>query len=124
MLIIRKEQFRTFEKIAEKQFEDRMVVHLQKYFHEKCSEVGEEGVRGSIEKAVFRTRELGLKMEYDIERFLNHMYTLGFDFDTNLKFPWAEEVFSDPDVDPSELMDILSERTQRELEQEEERKGQ
>jgi hypothetical protein len=124
MLTIRKEQFRVFEEIEKKKFDDHMVRHLNNFFPEKCAELKEEGMRASIEKAVSKTRNLGLKMEYDIERFLNHMYALGFDFDTSPNYPWVKEILSDPDVDPSELMDILSERSRQELEEKKLKKGQ
>ena len=116
MLIIRKEQMAAFEGEARRGFEERMLAHLRKYFPERCSEMGEDGVRDSIREAIQRTGKLGLALEYDIERYLNHMFALGLDFDTNPAYPWVKEVLSDPEIHSSALMDVLSDRTKEELE--------
>ncbi len=113
MLIIKKEQVKMFEDAAKQAFEDRMVMHLNRYFPEQCAKIGEKGVRDSISEAVKRTQELGLYMEYDIERYLNHMYALGFDFEK--RYSYVQEIFSDPDIEKEELMDILGKRTEIEL---------
>lgn len=116
MLIIRKEQMEVFEQAARIAFEERMIAHLRKSFPKKCDDIGDEGVRASIQDAVDRTRKLGVALEYDIERYINHMYALGFDFDTNPDYCWVKQILSDPAIDPSDLMEVLSERTQQELE--------
>jgi hypothetical protein len=104
-----------FKEAARRAFEERASAHLERCFPERCAELGEEGVQASIRDAVERSHRLGLVFEYDIERYLNHMYALGFDFDSNPAYPWVQELLSDASLEPAELMDVLSERTQQEL---------
>jgi hypothetical protein len=104
-----------FKEAARRAFEERAITHLERCFPERCAELGEEGVQASIRDAVERSHRLGLVFEYDIERYLNHMYALGFDFDSNPAYPWVQELLSDASLEPAVLMDVLSERTQQEL---------
>jgi hypothetical protein len=115
VLKIRAEQMEVFKEAARRAFEERATAHLERCFPERCTELGEEGVRASIRDAVERSQRLGLVFEYDIERYLNHMYALGFDFDSNPAYPWVQELLSDTSLEPAVLMDVLSERTQQEL---------
>jgi hypothetical protein len=57
----------------------------------------------------------GITSERDIILFLNHMYMLSPDFDTNPDFPWASEILNNPSIAPASKMDWLSGRTYHRL---------
>jgi len=115
MLKIRKEQNDELAKVAVKRFEDRVLVHLKKFWPDECKELTEQGVHKSIRTGIDNAGKYGIKTEYDVARYIDLMYTLCFDFDTNSQAPWASRILNDANMDAREKMDKLYECTEREL---------
>lgn len=115
MLKIRQQQWNLLSQLARAQFEESTLQHLRTYWPARCDELQEAGVRASIQEGVLRAKQYGLVTEFDILRYINHMYALGFDFDRNNAYPWVLEILTSEIENPSERMDRLSERTQQEL---------
>jgi hypothetical protein len=114
-MIIRDEQLDAFRAARAASFEQRLFLHLHKYFPERCAVMGGEAVRHSIRRGVARARSYGIICERDVARFLNHVYFLGPDFDTDPKYPWAQDILRDPAIPPSSKMQRLSSRTAGEM---------
>ena len=115
MLIVRKEQYEELAKVELKKFEDRELAHLKTFWPDEYKELGEEGVRKSIRTGIGNAGKYGIKTEYDVARYIDLMYTLSFDFDTNGQASWASKVLNDVDMDAREKMDQLCECTEQEL---------
>jgi hypothetical protein len=98
MLRIRKEQMDAFKEYMLKQFEDKMVIHLNKYFAGPCGELGEEGVREAIHHGVNQAETYGIVVEYDVSRYINLMFTFGRDFDKDPTLSWAASILNDQNL--------------------------
>lgn len=109
MLTIRKDQMAAFSANAQAQFALRCEAHLREYFPEECGRLGPREVAASVRLALGKADDYRLKSERDILRYLNLMYTLGFDFDRNV--PWASGILTDGRLSSASKMRLLTERT-------------
>ena len=110
MLVIRHAQMQAFSLAAIRQFERRALEHVRGCFPGSYEALGEEGARASISWGVEKARGYGLSEEYDVLRFINLMFALGFDFDEDPAYAWAAEILRDPDWSPGARMDMLTAR--------------
>lgn len=106
MLVIREDQMRVLGEYRERAFIARAMRHLELGFPARCADLGSDEVRRSVTIAIRKAREYGLPREVDILRYLNLMYTFGFDFDT---LPWANQVLTDVTISPHPKMEELME---------------
>ena len=56
-----------------------------------------------------------MKTEYDIARYIDLMYSMGMDFDSDPEFPWVIEILNNEKSPLSEKMDRLYEETEQRL---------
>ena len=75
MLIIRKEQMGVLE--------DRMMVHLQRFFPQQSAALGESGIRETIRYGIERAESYGIVDEGDVSKYLDLMIVFNQDFDTS-----------------------------------------
>lgn len=105
MLIIRQEQMDEFIRKAAKNFEDWMVAHLMKFFPAECQILGDPGVRATIRYGIEKAERYGIATERGVCKYIDLMYALGQDFDTNPDLPWVQEILQDETLpDPEERM--------------------
>lgn len=120
MLRIRQEQMEEFNRCEAVKFENRMVEHLEENFPEECEEMGEEAVRETIRYGISRADSYGIEFEQDVCNYVNLMFVLGRDFDTDPGLPWAKRILNDPELDhPTDKMDALYDEAETHLEPEE-----
>lgn len=101
MLRIRKEQNEELGKIALKRFEDNMVEHIKEFFP-KYYEIHEEPlIRKVILYAVDRAESYDLITERDLCFYINLVFLLGSNFDTDPQLPWAAEILKDETITDS-----------------------
>jgi len=101
MLRIRKEQNEELGKIALKRFEDSMVEHIKEFFP-KYYEIHEEPlIRKVILYAVDRAESYDLITERDVCLYINLVFLLGSNFDTDPQLPWAAETLNDETITDS-----------------------
>jgi len=94
MLIIRQEQMHVFKQAALKNFEAELVEHL-KTFAPKLFEIrGEECFRKTVQLGMQRAGEYGFTYRGPIRFYLEAMFSLGSDFDTDPQMPWASEILT------------------------------
>ena len=115
MLMIRKEQMGFFDECVSRSFKNRVFAHLIKVWPERCKEIGESEVRASIEKGIGRAANYKITSEMDVVGFIDLMYVHGWDFDRDIRLPWASDILTDPDLHPSRKMERLLEITERVL---------
>jgi hypothetical protein len=82
-------------------FEERMVAHLAKFYPAECATLGEEQVRRLIGYGVERARSHGLTSERATCIYIDVMFAFGRDFDRDPALPWASQVLSRKDLDSS-----------------------
>ena len=115
MLKIRKEQMEAFKNDNLRKFADRMALHLKKFWPEECKSLGEKGVRDSIMTGIKNAEKYGIVIEYDVASYIDMMYALCFDFDTNPRTNWAGRILNNPNLPAHAKIEKLDERTKQEL---------
>ena len=95
MLEIRQEQIDRLAEAASKNFEDRMLVHLQKFFPQHITALGEEKTRFLVRFGVEQAKTYGIISERDVCKYIDLMVSFGVEFDIDPKLPWASRILND-----------------------------
>ena len=105
-------QMDEFEKSELQKFVGRMVIHLNKFFPEQCEALGAEQVEEAILLGVDKAKSYDIRSERNVCKFIDLMFSLGRDFDTNDELPWAYETLNDYDLqnDPDGKINLLFDR--------------
>lgn len=91
---VRGEQMNVFSAAAEKQFEDWMVEHLNRFFANRCQTMGEERLRDMIRHGIRRAASHELTIRREVCKYIDVMMVLGRDFDRDAHYPWAGEILA------------------------------
>src|SRR5262252_271362 len=110
MQIIRKEQMGAFSELVQKNFEDRMVVHVQECFPKRYEELGEPKVRQAVRHGIEQAGLYNLHGERDVAQYIDLMVALGLDFDTSPKTPWAAPILRSSVLTAEQKLDRLYDR--------------
>ena len=94
-MVIRQEQMSAFQEDANADFENRMVVHLNKCFPAECQALQEAGVRKTIRYGIDQAAKYDVKAERDVCKYIDVMMVYGRDFDTREDLPWAPRILND-----------------------------
>ncbi len=116
MLMIRKEQIKAFARVREEVFEKRAVIYLQEHFPEKCSKLGHDELFESVRTAMDRRDKYRFRTEEMIFAYLDLMYTLGFHFENDEQYNWAQEILEDKDLGPRTRMALVRQRAETGME--------
>lgn len=98
MLVIRGEQTEAFRQAARRNFEDLMADHLRAFAPVQSKILGDAQVRKVIRLGIERAGAHSLSGRGPVRLYLELMFMLGSDFDTDPQLPWAREVLSDEAV--------------------------
>lgn len=108
MLKISKEQMEAFQQAALKDYEDQMVEHLKKFTPKHSEVIGEPGLRRVIQLGMDRAKNYGLTNRGPVRFYIEMMFMLGSDFDTDPQLPWAGEILDDTTIsDQTVRADLL-----------------
>ncbi len=89
LLTVRAQQLSALEQEEVRKFERWMVGHLQKFFPQQCSAMGDSQLRDFIQYGIRRASGYGIKAKRDVCKYVDVMLALGRDFDKDPRFPWA-----------------------------------
>jgi hypothetical protein len=108
LLKIRDEQMKIFEQAAQRNFAGEMVGHVRQFAPRHSKIIGEHGVRQVVGMGMERARRYGLNNRGPVRFYIELMFMLGSDFDTDPQYPWASEVLNESNCpDQSERADRL-----------------
>ena len=110
MLKIRGEQMDVMAQAAMRGFEQRVAQHLNEHFPEECRRAGPERIAAAIRQGVARAARYGITSELDVVRYLDLSVVLGLDFDSGKRYPWAQQILEDRELDADEKIDALFDR--------------
>jgi hypothetical protein len=99
MLTIRKEQMQAFRQAALQNFEDEMVAHLKEFTPHHAASLGEAGLRNVIRFGMGRAGRYGFTCRGPLRFYIELVFSLGSEFDTDPQYPWAAVVLTDPGID-------------------------
>jgi len=111
MLTITKEQMAVLREPGVEVFVKKMIVHLNKYFADKCKEMGEPKLRDFVKYGIQRAASHKISAERDVAGYIDIMTVLGRDFDADQQYPWAAKILEDtksPDTRVSVLRRMAS----------------
>lgn len=94
MLIIRGEQIDAFRAKAQLEFEQLLVKHAQAFASKHTEVLGPEGTLAVVRLCIERGQAYGFTGQGPLELFLDLMFLLGAEFDTDPQYAWAAEVLS------------------------------
>ena len=99
MFKVRKEQMEAYREGALRDFEDRVLTHLRKFYPAEHAALGEEQIRRLVRYGVARARSHGFTSERAACIYIDVMFAFGRDFDRDPALPWANQVLSREDLD-------------------------
>ena len=108
MLAVRREQFAVLGEHMRARFEAQMVGYLRHAQAEATQDMADEELRALVHSGVVRAQSYGVKIDFDIQRFLEYEVQNGAPFERALV--WAREILDDPGLRGSEKMDRVDDR--------------
>jgi hypothetical protein len=109
MFKIRPEQKAAFREDALHDFEERMILHVERCFPGRRVELGDEGLRQVIRRGIEQAASYGIVAERDVCKFVDLMLVFGVDFHEERS--WAKAILEDASIrDPVIRMRLLFER--------------
>lgn len=109
------EQMARFAEGGEQRFVKDAVEHVRRFFPEESAGQDDGAVHATVRDALLLARWYGIETQYDLLRFINHIYILGERFDVHPDFPWAGGILNQREIPARQRMDALSRRTRKEL---------
>ena len=98
MLVIRKEQLDAFAKEKEKKFEREAFQYIKTTYPDKCKSLTDDQIKESILTAKQKSENYSLFTTETVMLYIDLMYLLGFDFDTDKNYPWVQEILLDDEL--------------------------
>lgn len=95
MLRIRPEQMAAMSEYMTQRFEDRMLVYVRSRYSQQCEGLDEPGTREWIRQGIKHSKEYEIVSERDVCGYIELMFELGRDFDTDPNRPWAGTILQD-----------------------------
>ncbi len=95
MLTISNKQMSELECIVRNAFEDDMVRHVQGEFPDRTAGMLEAGVREQIRCGMLRAEGHGFTNRGPVRFFIELMFLLGPEFDSDPRYPWASDILTD-----------------------------
>lgn len=106
-MIIRNSQQNTFAADLQKEFEDKMVIHLPAAFAEEAAGWEEGELREFVRRGIDKAFAYQITIENDVSRFIEYMFCYGEYFDQDENYEWVQPVLNSDDLTGTEKMDSL-----------------
>ncbi|MFN7923283.1 MAG: hypothetical protein U0Q16_24490 [Bryobacteraceae bacterium] len=94
MPVVRSAQVEAFHPRILDQFEGLLAGHAREFAPKHTEVLGEQGTLAVVKTAIARGAAYGFDAQAPLELFLDLMFLLGSEFDTDLQYPWAAEILS------------------------------
>jgi hypothetical protein len=120
MLTIRAAQMNALSAAKQEDFVRRGVAYAREAMAKKVEDLDDEQLADTVRAACAKAGSYGFVSELDHIRFLNFMFSLGPDFDTDPRWPWIREILGDQKQEPSDRMAAFMERVAEEAKNEKE----
>ena len=108
MFNIRKEQLDALSEASLKKYENKMVIHLNKFFQPQCLFLGDAKLREAIHYGIARAKSYAIISERDVCKYIDLMFAFGRDFDKDPNYSLALQILTDKSItDPSQRINKL-----------------
>jgi len=95
-MVIRQEQMQDLSASVEQNFQLQLVMEMREFAPWHAGVLGDSGLLGCVQFAMQRARQYGFTNRGPIRLYLQMIFLLGSDFDSDPLLPWAGEVLSNP----------------------------
>ena len=99
MFQLRSEQLDSIIAGRRKNYEDRLIEHVQEAFPEEVWDLPKDLLRHRIRKSIDCALTFGLESEEDIASFVDLTFELGEDFHTQPSYDWTRRILLDPQLE-------------------------
>ena len=110
MLTIRKVQIDVIQESARKRLTTRIATCLRMHWTADFEEYGTEYCVQLIERAIDRANGYCFFTDREIARFVNLVFFLGEDFESDPEFPWAASILGNSKLNNRHKLDLLLQR--------------
>jgi len=118
MLVIRKEQREVFKDNQKQKFIKKTAVFLKKKYPEKTKVKTESTLSELINSTIDKALDYTIISENGVVAFLEFMFTLSLDFDSNPKTKWAQDILTDTNLNESNKIMLIINKIQINIENE------
>ncbi|HXN45620.1 MAG TPA: hypothetical protein VN893_03210 [Bryobacteraceae bacterium] len=94
-MIIRQQQLEVFDRLSFQNFENEAVEHARNFAPKHCEVLGEDGTRVAVEAGIQRAGRFGFNSRGPVNLFIDLMFLLGSEFDSDPQYPWAGSIVRD-----------------------------
>jgi hypothetical protein len=95
-MIIRQEQMQALSEGVEHNFQRQLVEEMYQFAPWHAGILGDSGLLRCVQFAMERAKKYGFTNQGPVRLYLQMVFLLGADFDTDLLLPWTGEVLSNP----------------------------
>lgn len=103
MFRIRKEQKQALEDATFPVFADELVEHLKEFTPLHSRVLADEGLRKMVYIGKERAAKYGMTGRGPTRLYVELIFILGVEFDTDPQYPWAEKTLNDPEINDQNL---------------------
>jgi len=108
MHIIRNQQMNTMKQHKAQIFNKKACFFLKQNYPTKTSELSDRRLDAMVSEGVQRSEKYNIKSERCVIAFLEFMFSLSFDFDSNPRTLWTKNILSDTGLKEEEkIMKII-----------------
>lgn len=107
MLTIRKEQLDALGMERRRDFEDRLMQHIAKFFPHAAVHKDREAAGEFIRLGCHRAAGYGFRSEREVCKYIDLMCAVGPNFDTDPQHRWATELLARANMDSKARMNAL-----------------
>ncbi len=104
---------KAFSQYMLKQFVHQMVTHLRRDFVGAVAQRTDEELETVVGQAIASGVKYGLELEWEVEKLLEVMISLGDDFDTKPETNWVEEILRQSDLDSAARFEMIFVRLEK-----------
>ena len=107
---IRDEQMEALAAAMESPFYERTIRFLREHWADECAGREDDDLKRTIARALRRVRGYGLDSEQDAVRYLNLMFRLGSEFESDPRYAWVSELLADTQIPAEHKLELATAR--------------
>jgi len=109
MMNIRQQQFEDIKENKYQAFVVKAKQFLQKNYPERTNQLDEKKLGAIVESSILRAESYKIVTEQGIISFLELMFSISFDFDSNERTNWTRKILNEHQLtEPEKIMKIIN----------------
>jgi len=109
MIYISTDQMNKFSDVSRKNFEKRLIDHLEKAYPEEIWNLSEHELIMQVQNLIDKAFAYGIVTEEDVATFIDISFELGEKINTDEQFSWIIEILSKEELDGQAKISMIEE---------------